>query len=280
VFTNTPRRLFIISSVLAALATNSFAGEHKAALTFGIVPQQSAAKLAATWGPLLAAISDKAGVRLEFSTAPDIPTFEQRMGKGEYDIAYMNPYHYTVFSERSGYRAFAKEKDRNIEGIIVVRADSPIKSIEELDGATLAFPAPAAFAASVLPRAALRQKGIKFTPKYVSSHDSVYFSVADGLYPAGGGIVRTLEKVSEQTRSSLRILWRTKQYTPHAFAARPSATDDALRRILAAMTEIGSTEQGRGLLAAVGFKGIEAAKDSDWDDVRQLGITALDSKGE
>lgn len=46
----------------------------------------------------------------------------------------------------------------------------------------------AACAASVLPRAALKEVGIAFGPRYVRSHDSVYRTVAQGLYPASGGI--------------------------------------------------------------------------------------------
>ena len=37
-------------------------------------------------------------------------TDEQRVEKGEYDFAYMNPVHYTFFSKSTAYRAFARQK--------------------------------------------------------------------------------------------------------------------------------------------------------------------------
>ncbi len=40
----------------------------------------------------------------------------------------------------------------------MVRKDSTIKELSELSGEKLAFPSPAAFAASVIPRAVLEQK--------------------------------------------------------------------------------------------------------------------------
>ena len=120
----------------------------QAELSFGIVPQQSATRLAQLWLPLLKQLEQDSGVRLRFRTAPDIPTFEKRLHEGEYDIAYMNPYHYTVFSRSPGYRAIIREKNKKIQGIMVVRADSTIQTIDELNTAKLAFPAPAAFAAS------------------------------------------------------------------------------------------------------------------------------------
>ena len=67
-------------------------------VTLGVVPQQSASKLAAQWGPLLRIAGERAGVDLVFKTATDIPQFEERCRAGVYDFAYMNPYHYTAVS--------------------------------------------------------------------------------------------------------------------------------------------------------------------------------------
>ena len=75
-------------------------------LTFGVVPQQSASKLARLWTPILEQVSREVGVRIEFRTAKDIPTFEQRLASGEYDFAYMNPYHFTVFNVTCGTSVF------------------------------------------------------------------------------------------------------------------------------------------------------------------------------
>lgn len=181
-------------------------GNKSARLTFAVVPQQSATKLARLWTPILNHLSARTGYRLSFKTAPDIPTFEQRLARGDYDMAYMNPYHYTVFNQSPGYVAFAKEKDKHIRGIIVVRKDSGHKDLVEFAGQTLAFPSPGAFAASILPHAHFKKMSIPFTPNYVMSHDSVYRAVAKGLYPAGGGVIRTFRNMDPAVSDQLRIL--------------------------------------------------------------------------
>jgi phosphonate transport system substrate-binding protein len=265
--------LMVLFAVAAAGETGAEGAER---YSFGIVPQQSASKLARSWAPLLQYLGEQAGVDIRFRTAPDIPEFERRLAAGEYDLAYMNPYHYTVFSREPGYRAFAKATDSLIRGILVVRADSPIQSPRELDGATIAFPAPAAFAASVLPRAFLQRESIAFTPKYVASHDSVYRTVAQGLYPAGGGVMRTLNSVEPEIREQLRVLWTTEGYTPHAFAAHPRVPVAVVERLAEAMIAMSGDAQGRGLLEPLNVVGFEAAADRDWDDVRALEIDLLD----
>lgn len=239
-------------------------------LGFGVVPQQSATKLARQWTSVLRHLGERSGHHLRFRTAVDIPVFEQRLAAGEYDIAYMNPYQYAVFHRRTGYAAFAKERDTRLQGLIVVRVDSPLRDLDQLAGLTVAFPAKTAFAASVLPRLELHSREIPVTAKYVVSHDSVYRSVALGLYAAGGGVPRTLATMEGGIRDQLRILWSTRPYQPHAIAAHPRIAPSVVSDLASAMVAMADEPAGKALLAALAFTGIDSARDEDWDDVRQL----------
>ena len=54
---------------------------------------------------LLKRLSEETGVSVRFATLKDIPNFKQCLARGAYELAYMNPYHFTVFNKLSGYRA-------------------------------------------------------------------------------------------------------------------------------------------------------------------------------
>ena len=262
------------TGILAATADNATSPDT---IAFGVVPQQSASKLARLWSPFFEHLSTVTGYRIEFKTAPDIPEFERRLANGEYDMAYMNPYHYTVFHEHPGYQAFAREKDKLLKGILVVRTDSTYKDLEELSGKTLAFPSPAAFAASMITRASLQNRSIPFEAKYVSSHDSVYRSVAKGLYPAGGGVIRTFNNLEDDIRKQLRILWISPGYTPHAFAAHPRLESAVVTAIQTAMVQLDQTAEGRALLENLELNGITQASDEEWNDIRSLQLQSPDN---
>jgi len=273
-------KLLLIGVVFACLGWQPLARAEAPTLSFGIVPQQAASKLAEIWGPLFAEVGRRAGVNLVFRTAPTIPAFEERLGQGEFDLAYMNPYHYVVFHEAAGYRAFVKEKDRKIKGIVVVKHDSPYRGIADLAGKTVAFPAPAAFAASILPQAEFGRLGINITSKFVASHDSVYRAVAAGLQEGGGGIQRTFEAAPPEIRAQLRVLAETPAYTPHAFAAHPRVAPAVLARVKAAMIALADDEAGRRLLEPLAMqKGFAAAEDRDWSDIRALDLRQLEKYG-
>ena len=76
----------------------------------------------------------------------------------------MNPYHYTTFHEATGYEAFARQTEKRLRGLIVVRADSDYQELDQLDQQSVAFPSPAAFGASVIPRAEMRSREMAIQP--------------------------------------------------------------------------------------------------------------------
>lgn len=260
---------------IAFLSVPLCVGAAEEVYSFGVVPQQSATKLARTWVPLLKLLQQKTGIKLRFSTAPNIPTFEERLAKGEYDLAYMNPYHYTVFHKSAGYQAFAKQASKQIRGILVVREDSPYQSVADLNDQVIAFPAPAAFAATLLVRSHLERQGIAYEPKFVSSHDSVYRAISGGFTNAGGGVVRTLESVDADIRSQLRILWKSDGFTPHAFAAHSRIPPEVVAQLLRAMQELTDYPEGLEALRNININAIGSAANQDWDDVRGLNINFL-----
>ena len=247
----------------AAVAFTSFVWQAPAlaegVFTFGIVPQQSASRLAQIWVPLFDHLSEKTGKTIRFATAKDIPAFEACLAKGAYDLAYMNPYHYTTFHEVAGYEAFARQEKKRLRGLIVVRADSDLERLEDLDDQAIAFPSPAAFGASVIPRAEMKSRDMVIRPAYVKSHDSVYRAVIAGLFPAGGGVLRTFNNVPEDQRSKLRVLYRTDAYTPHAFAAHPRVGQALVAQLAKAMTAVASDQPM--LLKAIGMSGIEEGRE-------------------
>ncbi|WP_334021708.1 phosphate/phosphite/phosphonate ABC transporter substrate-binding protein [Alteromonas sp. S015] len=248
---------------------------HAKTFTFAVVPQQSAKKMAEAWQPLIDYVSNYTGFEVNFKTAKDIPTFEANLADGNYDIAYMNPYHFVVFNESVGYRALARQSNKEIRGLVVVHKDSPINSLADLNGAEIAFPAPAAFAASIITSAHLRMNNVAFVPRYVNSHDSVYLAVQRGFFNAGGGIVRTLSSSPEDVKQDLRVLWKSKGYTPHAIATHSNMALADRQAILNALLALSNDSSKSWILDGIGFNGFIASNDSDWDDVRALGIASL-----
>jgi len=237
--------------------------------SFGVVPQQNPTALAKGWTPILNYLSQKTGYKFELQTAKDIISFNKRLKAGAFDIAYMNPLLYAI-DESHIYKVFAKEKDNQLKGIIVVAKNSSYTNIKSLRNTTMAFPDPDAFAATLIPLAHLEKAGITVTQKNVMSHDSVYRAVAKGLYPAGGGVIKTLEKTDPAIQDQLRILWISPPYTPHPIAAHARVPEEVIRKLFDAMSTMHLDPRGKTLLEGIKFRGIELAEDHEYDEIRAL----------
>lgn len=219
--------------------------------TFDVVPQLTAAKIYTTWSPLLQRVGQEAGLCFELRVSPTIPEFEQKLLKGEPEFAFLNPYHAVLAYQKKKYQPLLADSQDLLTGILVVRADSPIKSLDELKGKNVTFPAPNAFAASLLIRAELAKKKIDINPVFVKTHSNVYRSIIGKDAMAGGGVNNTLDNEAHEVRQQLRVLFETPAYTPHPIVTLPSVPNAVRDRFLKAMIKLEQDDEGRKLLDGI-----------------------------
>jgi phosphonate transport system substrate-binding protein len=218
---------------------------------FDVVPQLTASKIYTVWSPLLQRVGHDAGLCFELRVAATIPEFEQRLLKGEPEFAFLNPYHAVLAYQKKKYQPLLADGEELLTGILVVRNDSPVKSLDELKGKQVTFPAPNAFAASLLIRAELAKKKIDITPVFVKTHSNVYRSVIGKDAIAGGGVNTTLDNEVPEVRQQLRVLYETPPYTPHPIATHPSVSAAVRDRFSKAMHQLTQDEEGRKLLDGI-----------------------------
>lgn len=246
------------------------AAEQETVYTFGVPPQQTPADTAKRWIPLTQYLSRKTGVIIQFQTARDLATFHAQLKRGLFDFAFSSPQTYIEAHHLASYKAFAKERGGSTVGLIVVRNDSAIQDVKQLNQLTLAFAGPTAFTATTLPRTYLKQQGVEINLQYIASIDSVYRAVAKGTFQAGGGEARTFGALDPELKNELRVLWASKSLPPFAFAARAQVPPDIVARVREAMLDMHLNAAGRGILRTLNFKAFEGAADADYDVVRQM----------
>lgn len=209
---------FVITILLVAWSSSVYATvlENKT-LVFGIVPQQSPQKIYNAWQPFINYLSKQLDVKIILRTEKSIPEFEKNLYAGRYDIAYSNPYHYTLVHNIQQHEAIVRF-DKMIEGILVVNKNSKIDSINDVKNKEFLFPAPKAFAATLLTKYDILNKlnydvDLANNYKYVNSHDSVYLGIQRGFGEVGGGIKRTFNKF--KNKDQLKIIYTTDKYPSH-----------------------------------------------------------------
>lgn len=263
-----------LSGLLSLILSFSVLADDKTPrYQFGVVPQFEARSLAKIWQPILSAISERTGIRLEWAGSPSIPSFEKDIANGRFDLAYMNPYHLIVGNRQQGYVPLLRDKDRLLYGVLVVRKNSGISEPTQIDGDTVSFPAPNALGASLLMRAELKDNiGIDIKPRYVKTHDSVYLSVALGTTSAGGGVLRTLDHQPKAIRDTLKVVHTTSPTPSHPIAAHPRVPDSVRNAVIEAFLELGKSEEGRKLIAKIPMRRPEVAHIDDYNALKNMGL--------
>lgn len=233
------RSLCIVAALWAACwHPCASAQSDKPSYTVAVVPQFQATELNRVWAPILARLSQEAGVQFTLKLSKDIPAFEDEVMAGKPDFAYMNPYHQVIARKAQGYVPLVRDS-KLLTGILVVRKDDPIKSVHELEGKTLAFPAPNAFGASLLIRGHLaEQDKIHITPFYAKTHTNAYRQTIVGKTAATGGLRATLDKEPDEVRATLRVLMETPGASPHPLSAHPRVPLSVQQAVMNAMLKL------------------------------------------
>ncbi len=239
----------------------------------GVVPQFEAQRLNKVWLPILDELGKRTGDSFVLVTSKSIPEFEKAFQRGDFDIAYMNPWHAVVAYETQQYLPIIKDGDRKLKGILVVHKDSGITDVKQLDGAEIAFPAPNALGASLLMRADLKQvHGIDIIPKYVETHSSVYLNVALQSTKAGGGVKRTLKEQVPALQNKLTVLYETRAVNPHPIVVHPRLPAGATLRISTALLAMNSAKDSQELLAEIPMRHAVVSNIDDYLPLTDWGL--------
>jgi len=238
---------------------------------FGVVPQYSAQRIHEIWQPIMVELEKHTGIKFLLAGSPTIPAFEKQFLNGEFDFAYMNPFHAIKAIEVQQYTPMLRDIAEPLIGILVVKKNSQFHEVRSLNGQSIAFPAPNAVGASLMPRAELQRRyHIKIEPHYVQSHSSVYLNVALGRVAAGGGVQKTFNQQSSAIKDKLRIIYQTEKIASHPLVAHQRISLAHVNLIKKTLLELANTEHGKKLLHQVPIKQLGKAQLSDYSSLMKL----------
>lgn len=239
--------------------------------TVAIVPQLPKEITHKNWGPFIYELSKRTGLKFKLLLYSSFREFENSFSNGDPDFVYLNPYHQLIAHKTQGYIPLIRDDSNRLTGILVVRKDTDIDNIEQLNGKKIAFPSPLAFGASLYMRAALYAKGVSVAPLYVKSHNNVYRNVILGSAIAGGGVNATLQAESRQIQNELKVIFQLPGVASHPFSAHPRIPQAVTSQITKAWTDLYATPAGRELLNNIHIpKPILAEHSRDYKPLEKL----------
>jgi phosphonate transport system substrate-binding protein len=278
------RRQWLASALLGA--GQLLCGAHSAAATqaastspnskktwrLAVVPQLTAVEMTRNWTPIVNALAQQ-GIDVELVVYPSISKFEPEFLQGTADFVFLNPYHMVMAKRAQRYEPLLRDA-RPLEGVLVVKADGPVKAMEQLKDHRLSFPAPNAFAASLYIRSVLeRQYRLPYDAHYAGTHRNAIRQVLAGDSAAAGLVRTTLEQEPPEVRQAVRVIYTTPPLSPHPLAAHPRVPMSVRNQVSQALLALAANPETKALMGAVQMPSPQVASYAkDYAPLEQLKI--------
>lgn len=217
------------------------------AYTFGVLSQRSPAITAEYWNPILDYVSRRSGVRLWLKIARTAPESNDAIARGEYDFVYSN----TIFlpdTSAQGYRVILRPAGEGITGQIVTLADSPIRSLQDLDGKVVGFPSRAAFVGYAVPMDHLLRQGIRVTPVFGGNQEGVMAQLKAGHVLAAGVNNQVMRAFAEREGVRYRVLWESQTYANLPISVHPRVPPEVAEAVRKGFLDLTADPEGQRLL--------------------------------
>jgi phosphonate transport system substrate-binding protein len=199
------------------------------------------------------------------------------IGKNQIDIAFMGPAAYVALVRTHGPKPLLARLEINgrpqLTGVIVVRRDSPLRSLSELKGKRFAFGDPQSTMSHTVPQRMLDQAGVPEKAlarhQFLGAHKNVALAVLAGDYDAGA--VKS-EIYDEYAAKGLRILATSPPVSEHVFVTRADLPREQIKLLRQALLTLRSSPDGPAILRAINrdATNLVSVGDSDYDSLRRL----------
>lgn len=213
-----------------------------------------------------AALSRHAGLTVEVRATRTRKEAFELAGQATVDGGILPILDYLLAHQEHGVQAslqLVRGAGTNAAAVILVRADNPITSVEQLAGQPVAFVEPSSTTGYLLAARLLQEKHVAVKAVFTGSHAESLARLTDGAVAAAATFAHE--------RAGMRVLVETGTVPnePVFFHPRlPRATRD---RIVAAFTALAASDDGRALLGEIAeARGAAPIDDAAYTPVNDL----------
>lgn len=236
-------------TLLALLAMRpALAGEART-YYFSPVNQYGIELTARYWNPLIRYVSERAGVQLQLKLGRTSADTTAYVLAHEVDFVFTN-HLFSPQRDRLGWKTFGRRNTPPIHSQIAVLADSPVRTLEELAGQTVAFPGPEALVAYKFSHAELIHRNVPVQVVFSGNMDGAFAQLASGRAQAVGANSQLTAGWMRREGRALRVLWQSQPLHDLALMVSKNVPQADLRAVESAFLDMAKDPEGRRLLAS------------------------------
>lgn len=274
--------LFILALALLLVACGGEAelGTEDNPIAMSFVPSGDTEDIVASGDQLAQMISERTGLVIESEIGTNFAAVREAMGAGQAHIGWLNTFNYVLANEQYNVDVgLVTERfgSSTYLGQIVVRADSGIESVADLEGKVMCWVDPNSTSGYIIPRIELAAQGLDVETAFANeieagTHPNVIISVYNGDCDAGATFSDARSDVEEDLPDVMEqvvVLTETAAIPNDSVSFIADFPEEMRAEIEAALLDIASTEEGAAALEQLySISGLQEADDSFYDEFR------------
>jgi phosphonate transport system substrate-binding protein len=230
--------------------------------TFGIFPYVTTTQLIRFHKPLVEYFEASLQRPVILITAPDFTTFVNRTREGEYDFIMTAP-HLGLLAEKQGYKRVVMSL-HTVQGIYVVRKDSKIMSLDDLQGKVVTMAAREAIIFQTAEHQ-MKQHGLidgkNITIDVARTHNNAMFAPLRNEADVAVTGILLWRKLGQANKDQMRELARTPPSPGFLVMANPRIPDSVVDKLRYTLLDFKNTPQGENYFRVTGLKGFKPITD-------------------
>lgn len=281
------RRLILFISIVVLLALSLAAcggdpelGSEENPIVMSFVPSGDTQDIIASGDTLAQLLSERTGLTVTSNVGTDFSSVREAMCAGQAQIGWLNTFNYVLANEQCGVDAAlatSRFGATTYAGQIIVRADSGIETLEDLNGKVMCWVDPASTSGYIIPRIMLAANGVDPDTAFsqtieAGSHNNVVTQVYNGDCDAGATFSDARTGIEEEFPDVLDVVsvLATTSDIPNDSVSFISDFPEEMRtEIVNALLEIAASPEGQEALNTLyNIEGLVESSDSFYDTFR------------
>jgi phosphonate transport system substrate-binding protein len=262
-------------------------GKGARVLRIGFVPAEDAQQVMQNAQPIVEILRRRLDMEIQPFVATDYTGVVEALRVKKLDVAFLAPASYVLAKNEANIKVILKSERSGIPfyyAAIITRADSGIKTLDDLRGRSFAFGDSLSTTGNVFPRKMLKERGIDPVRDfkqvlYSGGHDATVLAVFNGKVDAGATYanfpdstdtawMRYLKK--PEAVEKIRAIAFSEPIPADNLVVSASLDEAVVKKIEAIFVELSRDPEGKKMLRELyQIDGFVPATDKDYDSVRQ-----------
>jgi phosphonate transport system substrate-binding protein len=270
----------LCAALLPGCSKADKASSHKAPegkpLLIGLIPEQNIFRQFERYEPLARYLSKKIGMNIKLSVLPRYGNIINNFKSEKMDGAFFGSFTYALAHAKLGVEVIARpvglDGASTYHGLIFVRKDSGIKSIQDMKGKRFAFVDKATTAGYLLPRAYFHEHELDYKTflkesYFTGTHEDSIYDVLNRKADIGAAkntVYERLAAADSRIKNELMILERSPDVPENGLAVRKDFDDAVKQKLKEALLGMYRDPEGIAVLKDFGVQKFIETTDKDY----------------